>query len=275
LCQDPYRTFRPVQARSRLPGMRRGLQAALAASAFAVPLSAFSVFFKRDRPCECLNWAVVYKKKGAICGQGHELSFQITTGTTPWLAKIMHGEDVCHNFFHRINDNSCMNVVMANDPDKWYSGQWCYVSKECPQAQPTNGSSLVAAKLCTPGVDPMLRDRSPEELHRWANGNNLDMGLVVRMAYPVESEAKWPLVKAYFGQESDVASKAVNASVLAKLKALQESGRPIVLDSHNRHLPYAVVTGSKAFLLEKDAVNMVSGQPFTFTSWKCVKGCIR
>jgi len=226
-----------------------------------------------DDPCECLNWEQVYKRNGAKCGDGHELSFVLRTGMVDWLARLMYNVEFCYNFFMRIDDNPCVNMVMDNQPGEWYNNQWCYVSKECPTSTHLNTSSLLNAKICEPGRDKMLRDQTPFELREMAKEHDLSIGLLMKMAYPVEGEARWPSVEALFRNDSAVALASVNASALARLRYLQSTGAGYVLDSDKGRAPFGVIKGGKTYLIEKDEVNRQETHPWTHTNFKCLSNC--
>jgi len=228
---------------------------------------------KKEDNCECLNWYNVYKRLGAKCGDGHELSFAYKQGFVPWLAHLMYHREFCYDFYQRIDDNACMNILMTNEPGQWYNNQWCYVPKECPQATPVNSSNIVGAKICEPGKDKLMRDYTPEQLTDMAKEFNLNIGHVMKMAYPTEWEARWPNVQALYRNDSAIALAAVNQSVVSRLHYLQSTGAGYVLDSDNQRAPFAVIRGGKTYMVEKDEANYMEGHPWTFTKWKCISNC--
>mmetsp|Transcript_40993 Transcript_40993/g.124208 ORF Transcript_40993/g.124208 Transcript_40993/m.124208 type:complete len:175 (-) Transcript_40993:7-531(-) len=172
-----------------------------------------------------------------------------------------------------MDDSICINFLFGNEPEAWYSGQWCYVSDGCAEASPANRTASVRIKTCQPGRDAMLREKTPVELHEWARKHGLEFGLTVKTAYPVEQQLTWPAASAAFGQDPGAAARPLDAAQAAKLRAIRNSGRPVVLDSEDEHPPYAVVWGSAAYLLEPAREQPQPGRPFTYTSWSCVHGC--
>uniref|UniRef100_A0A7S1WJE1 Uncharacterized protein n=1 Tax=Alexandrium catenella TaxID=2925 RepID=A0A7S1WJE1_ALECA len=232
-------------------------------------------------PCACVNWRHAYDSQGAKCGDGHELYLITKTGVPRFLAGLSLGLEFCDAFYKRIDDSFCVNLDHTNAPDAWYGGQWCYVSGECRSAPRANGTGSLRVKLCTAGEDRMLRDKAPEELISWAAKNDFETGLLLKMAYPVDKVAQWPLVKESFlrpaaGSEgpdaNGTASMKQPKALDQRLKELVASGKPIILDSTDGHPPFAVVRGSNAHLLELNKA-MDAHHPNSVTTIKCVAGC--
>jgi len=236
-------------------------------------LSSAIMATKREDPCECLNWKQVYKRNGAKCGDGHEFSFALRTGMLPWLAKLMYSVEFCYNFFMRIDDNPCVNMVFDNAPGEWWNSQWCYVAKECAIATPLNSSNILAAKICEPGKDKLMRDSTPWQLREMAREHDLSIGAVMKFAYPIETQAKWPTVEALFRNTSEVALAQVNASAAARLRYLQSTGAGFVLDSEKGRAPFGVIKGGKTYLVTKDEVNRHENHPWTHTNFECLHDC--
>jgi len=251
--------------------------------------------------CECLSWAGVFTRHGALCGDGHEFSFVYKFGTPSWLAHTLFYHEICREFYHKLDDNSCMNKLLDNE---WYNDQWCYVAKECPDAVPTNGSTIIGMKTCKPGVDSFMRDKTPEELHELAKEFGLSMGILVKEAYQTESRvANWSMIEPLYhddatislaqfnesassliqgntaaikrssGDFSELAKSRVDADALSKLRELQASGQAFVLDSNNGRAPFAIIKGQRAFVLEKDPDNYREGFPSTYTKFRCIRNC--
>jgi len=198
---------------------------------------------------------------------------------TKLLAKLMLGQEFCDNFYKRIDDSFCVNLVHGNTPD-WYGGQWCYVSSRCPSAGSANGTTPLRVKLCTPGQDRLLRDKSPQELRRWAMEQDFDVGLLVKMAYPVDKQSKWPVVqKAFNGTLAPgegmglLAADAATASIAQKLQGLLDARKPVVLDSNDGLPPFAVVDRSTSYEITLDLPHADMKHPSSITQWRCVQGC--
>mmetsp|Transcript_51908 Transcript_51908/g.161052 ORF Transcript_51908/g.161052 Transcript_51908/m.161052 type:complete len:257 (-) Transcript_51908:39-809(-) len=225
--------------------------------------------------CECVNWRQAYQGGGAKCGDGHEFYVATSSGVPRFMARVMLGIEFCEGFYKRINDNFCVNLDHDNKPGMWYGGQWCYVSGQCASASPSNGTGSLRVKLCKEGQDKQLRDKSPEEAIEWAKANDFETGLLLKMAYPVEKEVKWPAVKDAFLSPGagSLSADAAGASSMERLSALTRSGKPVILDSADGHPPFAVVQGSTAHLLEMNREGLSVSHPNSVTSVKCVAGC--
>lgn len=235
-----------------------------------VKASSLSFLSPPSPDCTCLNWNQTYSSHRAICGEGHELFLATKLGISTIRAKLLMNSEFCLNFYKRIDDNVCINVNMGNEPGKWYSGQWCYVSASCDSASPVQSAPDVRVKMCTDGHDKMLRNMSPEDLHAYARAVDFDVGLLVKMAYPVDQDVKWHLAKGFFGQSPNL---QMSSDQVEKLQGIITSGQPVVLDSHDGHPPFAVVQGRKAYLVELDEAHFIRGHMNTLTTWKCVHGC--
>merc|ERR1719382_2106919 len=81
--------------------------------------------------------------------------------------------------------------------------QWCYVSSECDLAStgavglPVKGATA-SWKKCSPGQDRLLGEMTPDELNKVRGDENLNLGLLTKMAYPIWAKTKWPEVKGFF-----------------------------------------------------------------------------
>eukprot|EP00416_Gambierdiscus_australes_P033368 CAMPEP_0171108222 /NCGR_PEP_ID=MMETSP0766_2-20121228/68436_1 /TAXON_ID=439317 /ORGANISM="Gambierdiscus australes, Strain CAWD 149" /LENGTH=246 /DNA_ID=CAMNT_0011569683 /DNA_START=48 /DNA_END=785 /DNA_ORIENTATION=- len=241
-------------------------------AALTLLLASASALQINQDACACVNWREAYRTGGATCGDGHELFLATSGGLPKAIARVLLGQEFCENFYKRIDDNFCVNLEHGHAPDAWYGGQWCYVSSECAAAGPANGTHSLHVKLCHEGQDKLLRDSSPQELRRWSQEHDFDVGLLVKMAYPVDKEAKWPVVKEAFGSDTEavlavLAERTSTAPAAAKLRAVLAAGKPVVLDSNDGHPPFAVVTGSEAYLVELDLPHSNPKHPSTVTTW--------
>uniref|UniRef100_A0A7S2FIG6 Phospholipase B-like n=1 Tax=Alexandrium andersonii TaxID=327968 RepID=A0A7S2FIG6_9DINO len=246
------------------------------AMAAMVPMAGAS--FLRQAPadaCACVNWQQAYASGGAKCGDGHELYVGTSSGMPRLMARLLLGMEFCDGFYKRIKDNFCVNLDHANAPDAWYGGQWCYVSSQCMSSSPANGTGSLRVKLCTPGQDKMLRDKTVEELTSWAKAEDFETGLLLKMAYPTEKEAKWPLVQdAYLNPAAvNLESNATKQALYHRVSTLTAASKPLILDSKDGHPPFAVVRGgSRADLLELTGQKDMA-HPNSITSLKCTAGC--
>lgn len=186
--------------------------------------------------CNCLPWRDAYRRAGSSCGQANELWTQ--RSPKPPMKK-----EFCTDFYERITWTSCTNINFHNRATK----QWCYVSSRCKSLN--GGKSIpnteISWKTCTKGEDDLLVEKTPEQLHVLAMRNDLNVGLVVKMAYPREWW-RWNKVAYLFaplgrekGERADLDRKNLLAAV--------ESGRPMVLDSFNGHPPFVFVVNRTAY----------------------------
>lgn len=223
--------------------------------------------------CECLGWKAVYERNGAWCGQGHEFStFVANEGLEIWLAKLAESQETCLDFFLRIEDPVCVNILRMNLPGEWYGGQWCYVDEACETADPANGTAQVKVKTCKPGRDRMLRDMTPDELQDFAEENDLDYGFTAKMAYPVETEATWQKSKQYFNLVRGKSRAQMNHTIANRVQRFQGLKEPIVLSNEDDESDIALMHGSKVIEI-KQASDFNKYQPYTKTTAECVHGC--
>jgi len=227
--------------------------------------------------CGCLSWQHVYKARGVKCGQGNELHV-VTKSLKPlWLAQKMVGDEFCEKFFHRIPASFCVNVDQNNAPAWWFGGQWCYVSSECKQLRgghPVQGTN-VSWKMCTDAQDETLREKTPEELDEIRGKLDLDLGLLVKFAYPVWQLEKWPHVESFFAP--------VNGTLMmyargrrADLQRVVNSGIPMLFDSLDGHPPFYIVTGRKRYKInfkEGGLQSYIAGHMGEVNNMTCLEGC--
>lgn len=243
----------------------------LAAAAALLPLAGAVLLQQAPAsdPCACVNWKQAYRSGGARCGDGHELYAGTSSGQARWKASMVLGLAYCMNFYEVLDDDFCVNVDQGNEPDAWYGRQWCYTSGECASASRANGTGSLRVKLCTEGKDELLRDRTPGTLFAMAE-EGLDVALLLRMAYPVEKRARWPLVRDALLNPSAVnlAADGPRRAEYRRLAELQASGRPVVLDSNTSFPPFGLVRGATAYLVQLAKSDIE--RPFAA---ECVAGC--
>mmetsp|Transcript_11628 Transcript_11628/g.23572 ORF Transcript_11628/g.23572 Transcript_11628/m.23572 type:complete len:129 (+) Transcript_11628:1-387(+) len=128
--------------------------------------------------------------------------------------------------------------------------------------------------MCTPEAETMLGEMAPEEVHKVAEAEKLDPGLVLKMAYPLYQEGlKWPDVKPCLtGWKRPACSK------LAEIQALKT---PMIFDSEDGHPPFGVVVGERAYeshfstwlyhTLRKGGDPWAN--PSRMNEYECVAGC--
>lgn len=124
--------------------------------------------------CQCMPPAEVYANYSVRCGDGYG-----------WEE---HGVEDCNLFYMRMSEGLCWNIPSAKEVQdlKEDKGQWCYVSKDCPELNGGErvGKSPVAWKKCsTKEHDPITRTWRSKRLATWAKRNDMDMAKVFSMAY--------------------------------------------------------------------------------------------
>lgn len=230
--------------------------------------------------CSCLSWQSIYANHSIECGnQGQELVF---AGNAAFLKN-----EFCTHWYERIHSNYCTQHMFG----KQDATQWCYVSSSCEEL---NGGAKIEGKdvswkKCAKERDPMLGSLSPAELYKWAQEEDMDAGLALKMAYPVwlEGNLKYPNIKPFFGVRR-TAFEAFTHSFDKKAKKfhdklaeLRRSGEPMIFDSKSGHPPFAVVLGSQVteahfsawakqmFVKGKDPFE----HPGQMNEFECVAGC--
>lgn len=221
--------------------------------------------------CTCLPWGSVYTT--TQCGTGYEFAFA-NSGNPPTdvatftaLASTLYSE-FCANFYTQLPSNACVNMNMGAD-----MGQWCYVSASCANL---NGgrvvNSHVNSKVCTAGQDTMLRDSSPPELSQFSIANNLDMGLLHKMSYPLYQTALWGQVEAVWGMGNGSIG-AIPAAILSDMSAIQTSGAPNSFDSApDNHPPHRIVVGQTVYGVDPNPDADIN-HPGSWQVFSCLSHC--
>merc|ERR1719401_1312178 len=223
--------------------------------AMMVPASALKLNAAGGDVCTCLAWKDVYANYNMTCAN--------------------LGENLCGGFFMHMSGNLCVNQgVGAGDLTK----QACYVSSACQQL---NGgkqeSDQLARKFCTE-ADDRLMDKTPAEIGALCAKDDMDRGLVVKMAYATPGQTKWNAAKAYF----TTGSANLTADETQELAAVQESGIRTVIDSKDGKPPFGLVDGSKVyevsmeifyFLTSLKSNRSIFEHPGQLTKMTCVSGC--
>jgi len=253
--------------------MAAALRSLAAAAALLAPAGA-SLLRRAADPCDCVNWQEAYRTGGAKCGDGHEFYVASSSGIPKFMRPILLGLEFCQGFYKRIDDNFCVNLDHDNHPDEWFGGQWCYVSSQCTSAAPANGTGTLRVKLCAEGRDKLLRDKPLAELFAWAKSNDFETGLLLKMAYPLEKKATWPLIKDVFsGSKVNLEEFPALRQAHERLPMVMRPGKPLVLDSPDGHPPFGVVQDSTAYLLELPMTPKDMSHPNSITTVTCVAGC--
>jgi hypothetical protein len=104
----------------------------------------------------------------------------------------------CDDFFHKLEEDACVNVAFDDTPGTWFASKtWCYTAPDCPQASALANPISVHAKvkICEHG-DKMFGHYTPLYLQTLAHDEHKDLGLLVKMAYPVDHRQSWDAFKA-------------------------------------------------------------------------------
>eukprot|EP00747_Dinoflagellata_sp_TGD_P016321 gnl/TRDRNA2_/TRDRNA2_125032_c0_seq1.p1 gnl/TRDRNA2_/TRDRNA2_125032_c0~~gnl/TRDRNA2_/TRDRNA2_125032_c0_seq1.p1 ORF type:complete len:808 (-),score=136.06 gnl/TRDRNA2_/TRDRNA2_125032_c0_seq1:115-2538(-) len=139
--------------------------------------------------CDCQNWKNAYISRKATCGMGPEF-YMFTHDDHPSEDQYndvrvqKDAKELCTSFFERMDHDLCVNVNKGED-----KGQWCYVSSDCSDI---NGGSMAKFndkfgwKRCRRDQDGMLRKKIPEYLEMLAERDDVDLGLLHKMSYPLD-----------------------------------------------------------------------------------------
>jgi len=222
-------------------------------------------YYPRDEtdPCACLEWQEVYSTFLAHCGDGYEYFPAIQKGVPKEAAPKYLEQSFCKDFFQKLDDNECVNMVHDNTQNMWYSGKtWCWVPKGCPMVSEEAYDYRVHAKVkfCSPG-DLALGHFLPSELEAYSQDHDLDIGLLSKFAYPVEHSFRWNDFKGKVmdkfchtlkdSKESEsmlatvngteVSASAVEQTLKAKLIGMREMAQAAILVNDGLP-PFGVIT---------------------------------
>jgi len=237
--------------------MGRTPQFALLA-ALAVPAGALSVRRgneSRADACSCLGWVDAYTNHGVSCE--------------------FLGEEYCKGFFRRVPDAVCVNDLPSEAPR-----QHCLVSGECRELNGGMPFGPVSMKVCTQGQERALADSPPPELFSLAKRLDLDIGLLVKMAYPVSRVASWEDAQGFWAKHR--LEPRLLPEQLQAMQGIMDSGKPHVIDSGDGHPPFAVVVGPKAYEISLNypwlqltsmLKRSIFDTPGKLTSVACVAAC--
>jgi len=216
--------------------------------------------------CQCLSWKDVYANHGLECGAGQELIWAGGMTSKPSL-----GEEFCTRFYEKLSGNFCTQLYFS----KQRTEQWCYVSSACTALNGGGAAGVLKWKQCTPGQDTMLGEMTPEEVHKVAEAENKDPGLVLKMSYPLyEQGLRWPQVRKCIDGDA--------SADCATLKEIRATGKPMIFDSLDGHPPFGVVNGSLAieshftpwfYLTMIKNSNDLWESPWKMNDYTCVDGC--
>lgn len=248
--------------------------------------------------CMCLNWKAVYEERRVKCGmQGRELRFLQDggAGAGETGSKLERGQDeirgqYCDSFFQRLNGSQCVNFGHNNDVGFKQNGQWCYVSSECSDwaASPVADVPSLSWKMCA-GGDEQLGDNPIDGIAEIARNSDLDVGLVLKMAYPMWGDRDgpkitWPHVQSVWGRGSASDLASMDRDVRWGMRWLVSRNKPMVFRAgENDAKALGVVVGEKAYEVRtvkyEPSVPDSVGQAFALkhpnarSELVCVSGC--
>lgn len=257
-----------------------------------------------EDPCECLNWKQVYDSKRAVCGEALELyekikpAMNLTLMQATFIWKhlgVFDYYEYCKSFFHRMDNNYCVNVAMVEyGTEDFHGQQWCYVSDEC---QALNGGQRVSQKesyfflghviawlpnaisypvmgfaekylhtpepvrrdlswkICSKGSDKRLRDMPPLEVLELAKSMDSIIGMVSKIAYL----RLLPPTHTW-----DTIKDAVTAGDISGMPDLLQDAiaakEPIVVDvDPEGHTHQRIVRGTEVYELEQRCTSTACG----------------
>jgi hypothetical protein len=225
-------------------------------------------------PCACVPWEQAYSR-GASCrnanGTGDELFFFHQRRPSPSempVLSLLVGAEFCDRFFGHLQGNSCVNRNMGAD-----YGQWCYVSPECNNgvAGPAGGATpgQMYARVCT-SHDANLRSLTPRQLLQRSIDQNLDLGLLHKMSYPLNTHL-WSHVQAFWGIGGTPAD--LSPALRQEMSTIVATGAPHSFDTdYDQHPPHRIVVGRTVFAVEHNP-HASPNIPSTWTVLSCVTGC--
>lgn len=246
-------------------------------------------------PCRCMSWKKTYITNHVFCGDGLEgEGFSELTGgkngkkaAIPMdkvgkakheAAELKHNQ-YCNAAYMEIDDPICVNAHMGEKP-----GQWCYVDHKC---QKLNGGWRVvgwdktwkmAVKMCTSGSDKLLSEKNVFDLEDYAAAHQIEMPLLVKLAYPTMPGLTWQNVSDFYaGRKSELSEEHINT-----LKDLVNTSKPVVWSAESDKVPFGVAWGMMAWEVGADATGsalnlnmkkLKKNQDRPKPTWECVYGC--
>lgn len=259
--------------------------------ALAVPARALSLQARFEDPCACQKWKDVYNSSAAQCGDGYEYFAATQKGLTLQLATRYLKSGFCDEFFQKLDDDACVNLVHGNKAGMWYSGKtWCWVDGRCSIASEVAYNAEVHAKVKFCGSDDaMLGQLLPSDLVNYAKTHDLDLGLCSKMAYPVEGGIKWDdfkekVMDEFCGRFKDepelmpVGAKGPRMlSMEGKLQELlakaDTHAKAVILVNKGGKPPFGVVTGQSVMEVRAQEASLVDrNHPATQSSMYCICG---
>jgi len=242
--------------------------------------------------CRCLNWKDVFTQRGGRCGQGFERFLSRDANSTgaglkaSLFQELWEGE-LCDRVFARLDVDTCLQQHMGEGSLSAQDG-WCYVGSTCNSSLlelhnlSNADSASMRARKCVPEADHFLYERSPQDLYNFSVDQGIDMGHLVKLAYPTMGES-WEKVSANFlmGRGSNGSLSLLEGDYSFRLRRTLERGNTVVWSSRNGLPPFGVTQGTRAWevgLLPR-AKRAVLEDPNSLEVWasmtrfRCLSGC--
>jgi len=247
----------------------------LTAAAALAPAAALQV---REEACECLTYREAFNEKTHMFSCKHL------------------GEDMCSTVYN-LQENYCIN-----SKDETSGIQQCYVDGSC---QHLNGGARINDKVSTKICDPSKGDRlmsslSLEQLFGLARQFELDVGMMLKLAYPKSKGEKWTDAKKFWWRTEygwgvlgkrkaaksarDLEELGYGALTSAEANMLQvaESQARVFFPSESGEPPYGVVQGHRAYEIKTNYTyaqeqimkgNRLQAHPGLYHTVHCLIGC--
>lgn len=200
----------------------------------------------------------------------------MTSNHVIWITAADYiGDAFCKNYYERLpkEQNYCSNYHFVNRPNQPDGGQWCYVSSECQNLHGGNQVTTgISWKGCDNKKDSMMRNMTLDQLQAWQASDDLDIGILVKFAYPVFEKIPWESVRAFFGLEG----APLEEHGAKMMQDIVDSKQPLVFSSVNGHPPFGVIVGDKTYevrLTEGWEAQWNASHMGKITELVCVKGC--
>lgn len=202
---------------------------------------------RKPDPCKCLNWKEVFNSGKAKCGMGMEHFRQEDMNLAHRrLISNKWNDGLCDMLYSSLNSTSCANANMGER-----EGQWCYVKSGCGKLNqgwriPGNDKKWsMSVKLCTEGQDTMLKDMMPPQMKLFATKNQVDVGMLMKMAYPTVVGHKWDDVKKFWSTNRD----EMEIFPRARAEEIALTGAPVIWGSKKGNV-FGVTQGKTAYKIE-------------------------
>lgn len=233
---------------------------------------------KKLDPCKCLNWKEVFASNKASCGMGLETFRQDLSGEDmgmPYRKSISGKWDdgLCNILYSRLNSTGCANANMGER-----DGQWCYVNSGCGKLNEgwrvpgKDKKWSTSVKFCTEGQDNFLKDMMPGHLSKFARDHEVDVGFLMKMAYPTVQGQKWEDVKKFWSKNRD----EMEIFPRARAEEIALTSAPVVWGSKSQQ-SFGVTQGESAFQIDPTIVARLTADlkevPHKLTRMTCLSGC--